>query len=270
MKKFLRRTVDTLLSQGHPRVAGYLVAAAVSAVDKRWTRARWDGEDWEFKWRDGCLYWDSPLVRPKSVTEQNMGLFLAAYQPRSGDTILDVGAGAGTEIGQFSRMVGPSGRVIAVEADPAAARRLRKQVSRLAYRNVDVLELAVGESEGTVHLHIAEEGGVENSIKAVVGRSSIAVPCHRLDSLLENLNVDRISYMKMNIEGAEYDALLGLGSSISKVAQLCVSCHDFTGDPSQVTFDAVRDYLEAAGLKVRTLPSNPTAIWENYYLFAEH
>ncbi|MCW1960045.1 MAG: FkbM family methyltransferase [Mycobacterium sp.] len=231
---------------------------------------RWDGEDWEFKWSGGRLYWDSPVARPKVVTEQNMGLFLAAYQPKLGDTILDVGAGAGTEVGQFSRMVGPAGRVIAIEADPAAARRLRKQVSGLEYRNVDVLELAVGEEEGTVHLHIAEEGGVENSTKAVVGASSVAVSCHRLDSLLDSMDVDRISYMKMNIEGAEYEALLGLGSAISKVAELCVSCHDFTGDPAQATFDNVKGYLESSGLRVTALPENPAAVWESYYLFARH
>mgnify|MGYP006376913105 FL=1 len=75
--------------------------------------------------------------------------------------------------------------------------------------------------------------------------------------------------MKMNIEGAEYDALLGLGSAISKVTQLCVSCHDFTGDPSQATFNDVKRYLAEAGIQVSTLP-NPTAIWGNYYVHAKH
>jgi FkbM family methyltransferase len=269
LKKFLGRLVDTLMSKGHTRAASYVVTAVVSAADRRLTRVRWDGEDWEFKWSGGCLYWDAPLVRPKTVTEQNMGLFLTAYQPQSGDTVLDVGAGAGTEVGQFSRMVGSSGRVIAVEADPSAARRLRKQVSRLEYPNVNVLEVAVGDSEGTVHLHIAEEGGVENSTIAVVGGSSMAVPCHRLDDLLGKLGVERVSYMKMNIEGAEYEALIGLGSTISAVSEFCISCHDFTGDPSQATFDKVKDYLESAGLAVTTLPANPNADWERYYIFAE-
>jgi FkbM family methyltransferase len=257
------------MSRGHSRAAGYLVSAAVSVADKRLTRARWDGEDWEFKWASGCLYLDSPLGRLKQQTEQNLSIFFDVYQPKFGDTILDVGAGVGTEVGHFSSMVGPSGRVIAIEADPAAVRRLRKQVSQLAFRNVDVLELAVGENEGTVHLHVSSDGNIENSIKAVVGGSSIEVPCHRLDNLLENLHIERVSYMKMNIEGAEYEALLGLGSAISKIANLCVSCHDFTGDPSQATFDDVKGYLEAAGLQVSTL-ANPPAVWGKYYVHAKH
>lgn len=269
MKRFLSRAVGLLMASGLTVPAELLVTAATSVSDRRRTRARWDGEDWEFKWSGGCLYWGSPIVRPKSMTEQNMGLFLTAYQPQLGDTVLDVGAGAGTEIGQFSRMVGPLGRVIAVEADPSAARRLRKLVSGLDHFNVNVLEVAVGDSEGTVHLHIAEEGGVENSTQAVVGGFSIAVPCRRLDDLLGELGIERVSYMKMNIEGAEYAALIGLGASISSVAELCISCHDFTGEPSQATFDKVKGYLEAAGLTVTNLPANPNAAWERYYVFAE-
>lgn len=245
-----------------------LASSAVSVADRRLTRVRWDGEDWEFSWSGGSLYWDAPLIRPKFVTEQNMGLFLSAYQPRGGDTILDVGAGAGTEVGHFSKMVGPAGRVIAVEADPAAVRRLRKLVRRLEFSNVDVLELAVGDYEGTIDLHIATEGGIENSIKAMVGSRSVTVPCRRLDRLLEDLAVNRVSYMKMNIEGAEYDALRGLGSSIDRVTHFCISCHDFTGDPALATFDKVKELLEAAGLEVVNLPANPDAIWANYYLFA--
>lgn len=270
MKRILGRLVNILISRRHFAAAGFLASTAVTAAEGCRIRARWDGQDWEFRWADGCLYWNSPLVRPKSISEQNMRLFLSAYRPQFGDTVLDIGAGVGTEVGHFSRMVGRSGRVIAVEADPAAARRLRKLASGLEHRNVDVLELAVGEGEGTVNLHIAEEGGVENSTKAVVGGSSVEVPCRRLDDILEDVHVDRVSYMKMNIEGAEYEALLGLGASISKVAHLCVSCHDFTGDPAQATFHDVKNYLESAGLRVATLPRSSTAPWENYYLFAEH
>lgn len=250
-------------------VAGFVAGAAVSVADRRLTRARWDGEDWEFRWSDGWLYWDSPLVRLRTITEQNMGVFLASYTPQTGDTVLDVGAGAGTEVGQFSAMVGRSGRVIAVEADPSAARRLRKLVSRLPHRNVRVLELAVGDSEGTIELHFAEAGGVENSTKAVVGGASISVPCERLDHVLADLSIDRVAYMKMNIEGAECDALNGLGSSISQIDEMCISCHDFTGDPAQATFERVTNHLTSAGFNVTTLPENPAAVWQSYYVFAK-
>jgi FkbM family methyltransferase len=270
MKTFFNNIVNSLISKRNFGLAGFLTTIGVSVADKRYTRVRWDGEDWEFKWSGGSLYWDTPLIRVKSVSDRNMGLFLTNYKPQFGDTIFDIGAGAGTEIGHFSKMVGPSGRVFAVEADPSATRRLKKQVSLLKNKNVEILELAVGNKEGIVQLHIAEEGGIENSIKSVVGSSYVEVICKRLDQIIEQLEIDKISYMKINIEGAEYDALNGLGESFNKVSNFCISCHDFTGDPTQATFDQVKSFLVAKGLKTSTRPNNPNAIWENYYLFAQN
>lgn len=270
LKQIIDNTVNSLIANKKMRVAGFIASLAVSIADKRFTNVKWDGEDWEFKWSGGSLFWDSPLIRVKAVSDRNMDLFLDNYKPKVGDTIFDVGAGAGTEVGHFSRMVGASGKVFAIEADPSAARRLKKQVGLLKIKNVEILELAVGNREGTVRLHIAEEGGIENSIKSIVGSSFVEVPCRRLDDILDNLKLDQISYMKINIEGAEYDALEGLGDSIKKVSNFCISCHDFTGDPTQETFYQVKSFLNSKGLKISTRPENPDAIWENYYLFARN
>ena len=269
LKKFFDNFVNNLIQKGNYHIAGYIATIAVSLSDKRITKVKWDGEDWEFKWSNGSLYWDSPLIRVKSVSDRNMNLFLQNYTPKNGDTIFDVGAGAGTEVGHFSRMVGQNGKVFAVEADPSAARRLRKQVVNLGFKNVEILQIAVGNNEGIVKLSIAEEGGIENSIKSVVGSTYVEVPCQKLDFIFEKYKLDKISYMKINIEGAEHDALLGLNLSINKVQNFCISCHDFTGDPSQATFDKVKEYLETTGFHISIRPNNPDAVWENYYLFAK-
>ena len=48
------------------------------------------------------------------------------YQPKPGDTVVDVGAGMGDDTLVFSRMVGPSGRVFSFEAHPDTFRCLQK------------------------------------------------------------------------------------------------------------------------------------------------
>ena len=48
------------------------------------------------------------------------------YQPKPGDTVVDVGAGMGDDTLVFSRMVGPSGRVFSFEAHPDNLRCLQK------------------------------------------------------------------------------------------------------------------------------------------------
>lgn len=245
-----------------------LLTTAVSLADRRFTVARWDGEDWEFRWSDGCLFWHSPIVRPKRVTTSLLSLYLTHYSPRPGDTILEVGAGNGTEVCTLSNMVGSAGQIFAIEAEPTTVRRLKKQASSLRNKNVQVLGCAVGAKEGRVQLGVAEPGGLQNSIVATVGPSRVTVECKTLGNLIAELGIDEISYMKMNIEGAEYDALLGLGASITRIKEMCISCHDFTGDPAQATYTQVREYLISKGMQIATLPPNDDAPWEQYHIFA--
>jgi FkbM family methyltransferase len=257
-----------MLSMRLSALAALGLSAVVSVLDRRLTRARWDGEDWEFRWSDGCLYWNTHQVRPRFVTMQNLDRYLNSYRPKSGDTVLEVGAGSGTEVWALSNMVGPTGRVIAIEADPSAARHLRKQAGGLRFSNVIVLEVAVGEFPGEVLLHVTGPSGVANSTTAVVGESWVTVPGTTLRDVLAEGNIDKVHFMKMNIEGAEYDALLGLGSAINKVDEMMISCHDFTGDPAQATYQKVYDYLCARDFRIEEKLPVPRNRWEEYYIFA--
>src|SRR4051812_15909470 len=42
------------------------------------------------------------------------------YRPQPGDMIVDIGAGRGEDVFAFSRAVGPSGRVVAIEPHPVS------------------------------------------------------------------------------------------------------------------------------------------------------
>jgi FkbM family methyltransferase len=257
-----------MLSMKLRALASVMLSTVVSVLDRRLTLARWDGEDWQFKWSDGCLYSHSHQTRPKALTRANIDLYLTMYKPKLGDTILEVGAGSGTEVCSLSNMVGQTGKIVAVEADPTAVRLLRKQAKALRYRNVTVVEAAVGAEECTVELYVDEPAGIINSTAAIVGRSSVTVQCRPLRDILNAFDIEAVSYMKMNIEGAEYDALIGLGSAIERVREIFISCHDFTGIPAQTTFQKVYNYLESQGLRLTTLPLNLDAPWEQYYIFA--
>ncbi|MDN3518433.1 MerC family mercury resistance protein [Aquisalimonas lutea] len=56
-----------------------------------------------------------------------------------GDTALDIGAGAGNDSFIASDMVGPGGRVIAMDITPAMARKLAETVREAGVGNIDVL-----------------------------------------------------------------------------------------------------------------------------------
>lgn len=249
-------------------LAALMLSVLISVLDRRPTRARWDGEDWEFKWPGGCLYSDTHRFRPRLATERNFASYLTNYKPAPGDTILEVGAGAGTEVPALSNAVGPDGCIIAIEADPAAFRRLEKQARHLQHQNVSVMQVAASDKDGTIELSVSEPGGLANSTKAQVGGASVQVQARPLDSILEEFGIRKISFMKMNIEGAEYDALVGLGRSIDQIEEMVICCHDFTGIPEQATFRSVGDLLQSHGFKISTLPPSPSCPWRDYFIFA--
>ena len=231
-------------------------------------RVSFDGEDWIHRWRSGALVWHEPLLRPKVVTEIDLSLFTYAYRPRPGDIVLDVGAGAGAEVGPFSRMVGAHGRVLAIEPDPAAFRRLKKLVQLSGLDNVVLDQWAVGATEGSGHLTQDGVASATNRLAENGSDSTIPVPVTTLDSFIEQRGLGQIDYLKMNIEGSERAALVGLARHADIIRNWCIACHDFLGTSETTTLSFVRDWLEKAGLEVLRHPEVEGAPWMGWYLFA--
>lgn len=195
-------------------------------------------------------------------------VFLRDYIIRPGDVVLDVGAGIGTEVLPFSKLVGDSGRVIAVEAHPATYAKLERvcQVNNL--RNVELVHAAVMDSDEPVMISdLQAESYLENKI----GTQGVPVPAITIPDLVAKLHLDRIDFLKMNIEGAELPALRGAKEVLSLVRHAAIGCHDFladeTGDESYRTKQKVRAMLVDAGFTVTSRDDDPRP-WAAGYLFA--
>lgn len=79
---------------------------------------------------------------PETVVESfaGVGYPFAAGVVRRGDTVLDVGAGSGTDAFVAARCVGPEGKVWALDMTPAMLARLRARIAESALANVAVIE----------------------------------------------------------------------------------------------------------------------------------
>ena len=167
--------------------------------------------------------------------------FFHAYTPQAGDTVVEVGAGAGSETNDLSYMVGDEGVVVAVEAHPLSFRLLCERVSA---SNVVFVHAAVVAEGGSVW--VSDDGDLIR--EHVVGRShhgSIEVPAVTLDDVCADL--EQIDFLKMNIEGSEGCALAGATETLGRTLNVCVSCHDFLGMPTKTRVEQV---LEDAGFSV--------------------
>jgi FkbM family methyltransferase len=129
---------------------------------------------------------------------------------KPGDVVLDVGASVGTHALALAAAVGPAGKVVALEPQPAIRALLEANVASagLAGR-VDVLPFAAAEAHGTAHLSVPDYGGRHNSGTASLlpgeGRQVVEVQTARLDAL----GLERCALVKLDIEGAEEQALGG-------------------------------------------------------------
>lgn len=186
-------------------------------------------------------------------------LWYLEYQPQRGDVILDIGAEVGTDTVAFADAVGPSGRVIAVEAHPVTFRLLQRTVELSGLQDrVLCINAAITSSAGSV---IIEDGA--STLRATVVREGTGhvVRALSLDDLCAELGITNVALLKMNIEGAERDALQGAAATLARSRHVVVAAHDFRADrgdgESYRTRDVVLRVLADAGMQARLKPFEP-------------
>lgn len=135
------------------------------------------------------------------------------------DVFVDIGAHVGHFSLAASAAVGPNGLVVAVEALPANLSALAEMVLRNQLSNVTVLGCAVSDRAGLAHLHAGGGGNLGQSSFRAVSDRRYPVLCGRLDMLLPPELWDRVKLLKIDIEGAEFDAITGLQTLLSR--KLC-------------------------------------------------
>jgi FkbM family methyltransferase len=164
--------------------------------------------------------------------------------PQKGDVVIDVGAGRGESTLAFSQAVGDTGRVIAIEAHPLSFQFLEVFCSLNRLVNTMPLQLAVMDKSGMVSLVESESWWGANTIGQSNGSQGIQVRAATLDEICEAEGIKQIDFLKMNIEGAERYALLGMESVIHRVQTICVACHDFLADSGHGEQFRTRDFVE--------------------------
>jgi FkbM family methyltransferase len=178
------------------------------------------------------------------------------YQPQPGDVIVDIGAGRGEDVFAFSRAVGAAGRVWAIEPHPVSFACLGKLCEWNGLANVTALNYAAMDRAEDLQIEtlpVWESNYVRSGPPAA---TSHAVKGARFDDLAAQLGIGRIDFLKMNIEGAERQALQGCAESLARTRFVCVAAHDFRADRGEGeqfrTLGFVKEFLTAAGFRLFT------------------
>ncbi|MEU4234335.1 FkbM family methyltransferase [Nonomuraea sp. NPDC026600] len=129
-----------------------------------------------------------------------------------GDTFIDVGANIGYFTVLASRLVGPSGHVVAIEACPQFHQALTQNLRANRCGNVRSLNTAVYDTATclTFYLEHATNLGATTIIRPRTAQSSFAIQAQTLPQILTDTELTQARLIKIDVEGAEGAAVRGL------------------------------------------------------------
>ena len=153
-----------------------------------------------------------PLAGKKWLLASRSNFFWGTYEPeqtqafqkviRPGDVVFDVGAHYGYYTLLSSALAGPKGKVFAFEPSPGNIPRLKKHLEINHCENVEVLDLALSDHQGTARFdnhagsgtgHLSPDGRIEVALSSLDALSSLPAP----------------NVLKIDCEGAEVKVLTG-------------------------------------------------------------
>lgn len=184
----------------------------------------------ETKVKRGGLHWHLDLNEGIDFSIYTLGSFepatvkLYGTLVKPGDTVLDIGANVGAHTLPLARLVGEAGRVIAFEPTSFAINKLGENLSlnpELVNR-VTVLKMMLVAERGaplepsifsswplvsTDSLHEKHRGRLMDTTGAVSAT---------LDQTVEELKLEKIDFIKLDVDGHEFEVLRGAIATIEK------------------------------------------------------
>lgn len=184
----------------------------------------------------------------------------------SGGVFFDVGANVGFFSLIGSRLVGPGGRVISFEPAPTMAASLRRNVELNRLTNVTVVEAAVAAAPGEGELMVDEHPGgsfLSSSGGAAGPARRARVRIVSIDDLVERGEVPPPTLVKIDVEGAEAQVLVGMSRTAARhLPAIICEVDDEHQEAAAAKLRAVEVTLKAWGYEVRRLErSYPPGGW---------
>ena len=228
-----------------------------------------DGRKWElYQTRLGRIWMPAPskdllaFLLLELTVEQDYESGQAAI--RRGDTVVDCGA----HVGLFTKFALQRGanRVVAIEPDPANVACLESNLGpAIAEGRVVVVKAGVWSKKTRLTLY--ESRGGNSGEKTFVeeptnGNKLEGILVLPLDDIVANLKLDRVDFIKMDIEGSERFAIQGATETLRRFKpRMAICVYHLPDDPTIIPALVKRaqpDYrihakdIDTTGAKVRT------------------
>ena len=170
------------------------------------------------------------------------------FKIKEGQIIIDAGAYLGGFALYAAKKVGGTGKVIAFEPDPNNFEILKSIVNKSGLKNIILIKKALGNAVKKVKLESAD-----NYSKIVIKtfkNPTVKVKQTTLDKELKKFGIKKVDFIKMNIEGAETNAIKGASLILKNTQHIAISCHNVNGKNTVIE---VNSLLKKFGFKTKVL-----------------
>jgi FkbM family methyltransferase len=177
----------------------------------------------------GYQLWDTPSghfwipagsrwVLPFNLAEQKRRIYGNDQQSaRAGDVVLDCGANVGVTVRVW--LTAGASKVVAIEPAPENIESLRRNFKdEIAAGRVIIYPKGVWDKDEIMPMQIDPNNSAADSflIHRAGGTEARGIPLTTIDKLVPELKLERVDFIKMDIEGAEPRALAGGRETIAK------------------------------------------------------
>ncbi len=180
------------------------------------------------------------------------------FCPKDGDLVVDVGAHIGRYTIISSKRTGPNGRVVAIEADPSNFKTLNRNVNLNKLTNVTTLNYAVYSNQTNLRLYLpGKESGftIYNTIMLNSGKPHkkfVEVNANTLDNLLKQIKINLvdINWIKIDVEGAEFEVLKGAQDVLSKSNDIAILIEIHNSQNGTNLYGPILEFLNIYNFKI--------------------
>ena len=178
---------------------------------------------------------------------------------KPGATLLDVGANIGLFTIEGAKAVGSRGSVIAIEASPHHANSVKASAYLNGMQNIEVVPVAVGDQDGEATLTLPSGANFGMfTLGNVVGSESFKVPIRKIDDIVGERKID---FIKMDIEGSEYRALIGARKTIERdQPAILIELNEFALQSCSSSTSQVKTILSEFGYSGQMLDGSTVSV----------
>lgn len=190
-----------------------------------------------------------------------------------GMTMVEIGANIGYYTLIAADEFGPSGTVHAIEPVPENHEILRKNLEINGYGDIATHNLAISDSEGETEMILTEEsnwGSIVDPDEGNVSQhrrekmrekreGSITVPTTTVDKFVSETLTDDVDVFRMDIEGAEEQAIAGMAETLQSASAPCklfIEIHNNAFDEPEEKFGPMLDTILDAGFVPKLMVVN--------------